>query len=89
MCYTYYVNERSLIFMKRKMQLTITFDENSEVYAVDTKFDALDLEAFLGGIASVLVSYSDMLAEEDISPADIGFLLTMHMMEELADDEAE
>lgn len=75
--------------MKKKMQLTITFDENSEVYAVDTKFDGLDLEAFLGGIASVLVSYSDMLAEEDISPADIGFLLTMHMMEELADDETE
>lgn len=72
--------------MKRKMQLTITFDENSDAYAVDTKFDALDLEAFIGGVASVLVKYGDMLAEEDISPADIGFLLTMHMMEELTDE---
>ena len=72
--------------MKKKMQLTITFDENSDTYAVDTKFDALDLEAFIGGVASALVNYSDMLAEEDISPADIGFLLTMHMMEGLADE---
>ena len=75
--------------MKKKMALTITFDEDSDVYGVEADFDVLDLEALLGGVASVLVDNGYILAEENISPADIGFLLTMHMMEELADDETE
>lgn len=72
--------------MKKKMALTITFDEDSDVYGVEADFDVLDLEALLGGVASVLVDNGHILAEENISPADVGFLLTMHMMEELADE---
>ena len=78
-----------LLFMKKKMKLTITFDENSDAYSVSTDFDGMDLEAFLGGVATVLVDYGIGSDELPISPADVGFLLTTHIMEEALEVEAE
>lgn len=76
--------------MKRKMKITITFDENSEVYSVSNDLDGMDLEAFLGGMASVLSGYKSELMEDGISPADIGFMFSLALMQDwFGDDEDE
>lgn len=73
--------------MKKKMRLTITFDESTNAYSVETDFDGMDMEAFLGGVASVLINYGIGTEEFPMSPADIGFLLAAHIIEEVADEE--
>ena len=76
--------------MKKKMKLTIAWDENSDSYNVATDFDAFDLQLFLQGVSDVLVHYGDVLVEENISPADVGFMLSMALMEDMfGDDEDE
>lgn len=69
--------------MKRKMKLTITFDEDSEEYGVSIDFDSFDLEIFIEAVASVIVNYGEALAEENISPADVGFMVSLALMEDM------
>lgn len=83
----YKLNER-VYQNEKKMVLTIKFEEGSDIYSVDTNFDGMDLEAFIGGVATVLLDYGIGTAECGLSPADIGYLLTSHIMEELIDNEA-
>ena len=74
--------------MKKEMRLTVGFEDDFVPYAVNFNCDDFDLEAFLGGVASVINMYQDKLTEQNISPADIGYLLTTLILTD-GDDENE